>query len=259
MSLRMAAVSLAAAALAACDTQIQHGLDERGANEIQSVLVERGFDATKVPEGGKKPTWAIEVPEDRATEAVRVLSELGLPRPPSEGFSEVFSKGSLVPTPTEEHALYLQALSGELARTLETVDGVSAARVHVVLPAPPRPGEPREPAKASAYLRVRPGRGADLNAKRGELKALVAGGVDGLSPESVALVIDEVGTAVTPAPAAAAPLRRLRVLVAILGGGVSLLVVALAGVAMWAHQGARRPKAVPAPKPVVATSARKVA
>jgi type III secretion protein J len=40
--------------LSACSTQLQHGLDEREANEIVSVLVARGFEVKKVPEKGKK-------------------------------------------------------------------------------------------------------------------------------------------------------------------------------------------------------------
>jgi len=38
--------------LAACRAQIQHGLDERDANEVVSALVSRGFDAKKVSEKG---------------------------------------------------------------------------------------------------------------------------------------------------------------------------------------------------------------
>lgn len=255
-------LAFACALLAAgCQTQIQHGLDERTANELQTVLVERGFEAEKVFEPGKKPTWAIEVPDDRATDATRVLSELGLPRPPTHGFSEVFSKGSLVPTPTEERALYLQALSGELARTLEAVEGVTAARVHLVLPPPPRPGVEAQPAKASAYVRVRPGRVAALAAKKPELRALIAGGVEGLSPDSVAMILDEVETSVAPATVVAAPLRRMRLLLAAMGGVVSLLGVALALLALRARGQRQQKVAAPAPpaRPTVATAARKVA
>jgi len=34
----------------ACSARVQHGLDERQANEIQSVLLERGFRARKAVE-----------------------------------------------------------------------------------------------------------------------------------------------------------------------------------------------------------------
>ena len=61
-----------------CASRIQHGLDERDANELVSVLTSRGLDARKVSEKGKKVTWAIEVDDDRATEAMGLLAELKL-------------------------------------------------------------------------------------------------------------------------------------------------------------------------------------
>jgi len=251
---------LAAVCLSACSTQIQHGLDERAANELQTVLVERGFQPRKVLEPGKKPTWAIEVSEDRASDAVRVLSELGLPRPRSQGFSELFGKGSLVPTPTEERALYVQALSGELAQTLEAVEGVTGARVHLVVPAAPRPGAAPVASKAAAYLRVRPGRAAELNGMRDQLAELIAGSVEGLSPEAVALVIDEVTTTVVARPVEPAPPPRFRVLLATFGGAVVLLAVVAIVLAMRLKNS--RPlgsQPAPSARPSVSTAARKVA
>jgi type III secretion protein J len=236
---------LLAAALAGCSAQIQHGLDERQANELQTVLVERGFDAKKVPEPGKKPTWAVEVPEDKATDAVRVLSELGLPRPRTEGFGDVFGKGSLVPTPTEERALYLQALSGELARTLESAEGVVSARVHLVLPPPARPGTSPALAKASAFVRVRPGAADRVSAARDELKAVLAGAVEGLSPEAVTLVVSEVETSVKAPSGPPAAVTRLRVLVIVLGITVSALAMVMTYLAVRLRHARATPTAEP--------------
>jgi type III secretion protein J len=211
--------------LAGCKARIQHGLDERQANELQTVLLERGLAARKVSEEGKKPSWAIEVDDEHAADAVRILAELGLPRPKTDSFNDVFGKGSLVPSATEERALYLQALSGELSRTLESMEGVTFARVHLVLPPAPRPGQPATPAKASAFLRVRPGSSERITQAREELKALVAGSVEGLSPEAVTLVVNEVSTLVSPPPVDPSPLVRLRALAIALAGAVSLLAL----------------------------------
>lgn len=225
--------AIAVLLLSACSEQIQHGLDERQANEIQSVLVERGLSAEKVVEPGKKPTWSIEVPKEQSTDAVRILSELGLPHPRAEGLSDVFGKGSLVPSPTEERALYLEAISGELSRTLESVDGVVSARVHLALPPPPRPGTAPMPAKASAFLKVRPGMVDRVNHLKEDLRALVAGGVENLSADQVTLVVSEVATAVPARPAPSAPgMSPLRVAVLALGGTVTLLSLALVWVAL---------------------------
>jgi len=192
----------------ACGTRIQHGLDERQANELAAVLSERGFDARKVEEEGRRPTWAIEVSPEQAGDAVRVLAELGLPRPRNEGFREVFKPG-LVPDPMEQHVRFLEAAAGELAQTLEAVDGVASARVHLVVPAAARAGVPPVPAKAAAHLRIRPGALDRVLALRPALRELIASGVEGLSPEAVTLVVTEVVSSVPAPPVRPAPSRNL--------------------------------------------------
>src|SRR5512144_798244 len=162
-----------------CSARVQQGLDERQANEIQTVLMERGFRARKSVEEGRPPTWAVEVESADAADAVRVLAERGRPRARPAGVRELLKPG-LVPDPVEQHALLLEAQSGELARTLEAVDGVVWARVHLVRPQPPRTGLPGTPTKAAVYLRAQPGSAAHLEAMREELRALVAGSVEGL-------------------------------------------------------------------------------
>jgi type III secretion protein J len=186
---------------AGCWTEVQRGLEEAEANELQTVLNERGLPSRKVLQGGKHPTWSIEVEEARAPEALRALAEVGLPRKKPPGFSEVFSRSSLVPTPSEERAHYLQAQAGELSRTLEELRGVVRARVHLVLARPARGGEAAVTPKASALLRVRAGEGARLQAQSAELQALIAGGVEGLSAEEVSLFIEEL-PALKPLPSA---------------------------------------------------------
>ena len=210
-----------------CHERIQHALDERQANALQRVLIERGLDARKVPEPGKKPTWAIEVAEAQASDAVRILAELGLPAPAEDEGCDVFGGGGLVRTPVEEQLCRVRVMEQGLEKTLRTVDGVLLARVHLVVPPPPRPGQAPVPAKASALLRVAPGHEDALRSSREVLRALIAGGVEGLSPEAVSLMVDEVSTRVeTPAPGHS-PLTRLRVLLAVLSLAVTGLSVGL--------------------------------
>jgi len=222
-----------------CRSRIQQGLAEQEAHLVQTVLLERGISAEASPEGGKKASWMLEVPTDKASEAVRVLTDLGLPRERAPGFSEVFGKGSLVPTPLEERALYLQALSGELSRSLETVDGVLSARVHVVLPAPPHPGTQPTLAKASALVRVRAGWLSRVQTHADGLRRLVASGVEGLAPENVSLLFNE---AVPTVRVAASPRESkwLRWSSAGLGVLVALLAVTVAGMALQQRRLRRR-------------------
>jgi type III secretion protein J len=219
--------TVAALVLAGCAQRVQTGLDEAQANEIEAVLQQAGIDARKVREGGRDARWAVEVPSDRAAAAVRLLAENDLPRQRAPGFAEVFGKGSMVPTATEEHALFLHALSGELSRTLSAVEGVATARVHLVVPPPGPPSTLRPPAKprASVLLKARAGRGDEVRARAAELKALVAGSVEDLSAEDVAVVVSELPRpAVAPAP----PPPPWRLPAAVAAAAVALLGAGLA-------------------------------
>jgi type III secretion protein J len=234
-----------------CSTSVLHGLDERQANEVQTVLAGRGIESQKVAEGGRRSTWAISVNRDSAAAATRALTEQGLPRQPTLGLAEVFGQGALVPSPTEERARMLQALSGELSRTLEAVDGVMAARVHLVLPGPHRPPAPPAAPKASAFLRLRPGATERVSALRAELKALVAGGVEALEAESVTLVLTEARPEPPPSgpPPGAAGLKALVVL-------FSSVALGLLAALVWTRRRAHAPP--PSPPVRVRTPSREV-
>lgn len=175
-----------------CRSQIQHGLDERDANEIVTELVSRGFDAKKVPEKGKKPTWAIELPDDKSTDALRVLTELKLPRKARKTTQALVETASLIETPQAEKLRALEAQEGDIEEALETMDGVKSASVELVVPPAPRPGMPATPSKASVLLRVHPDAVERLQQQRAELRALVAASVDGLKHDDVVLVLDTV-------------------------------------------------------------------
>lgn len=215
--------------LCSCRQTIQHGLDEVQANEIETLLHEAGIDARKARDAGRDPRWAIEVREEDAAAALKLLNDHGLPRERAPGFGEVFGKGSIVPTAIEENALFLHALSGELSRTLSSLDGVVSARVHVVAaPAgPPSSLRPPPRPRASVLLKVRAARLDALSAQKAEIQALVAGSVDGLAQESVSVMLSAlprapaVGHARTRAPLAL-PLVLAGALVAALSGALAL-------------------------------------
>ena len=182
----------AAFTFSACSTQIQHNLDERDANEIVSALVARGFEVKKVPEKGKKPTWAIELDDAQATEAMRVLNELKLPRPARLKTQTLAQNVGLIDTPAAERLRQLEAQEGDIEESLETMDGVASVSVELVVPPPPRPGQSATPSKASVLVRVQPMALEKLQMQRAELRALVAAAVDGLHADDVVLVIDPV-------------------------------------------------------------------
>jgi type III secretion protein J len=218
-ALRRPLLALLAAALAGCGEEpLLHDLPEREANAVLVALDEAGIAATKLRQEGAEGGWTVSVPAGESGRAHRLLSARELPRASPPGLGEVFGQGSAVPTPVEEHARWLHALSGELARSVEALDGVIEARVHLGLPAddPLRPGARAAP-RAAVLVKCRPAACPELRAMEGGLRALVAGAADGLSPDAVAVVIASAAEAPAqppprPRPAAARWLAALAAL-----------------------------------------------
>jgi len=213
-----------------CSTPIQHSLDETAANEVLTALEQGGIEASKARDESNGEAFVISVPKVHAVRALQILQSLGLPRGRRAGFGEVYKQASLVPTPTEEHARYLEALAGEIERTLETVDGVVTARVHLALAeADPLAvdGKPRLPAQAAVLIKVRP---APAALREADVQKLVAGSVAGLLPEAVAVVVTaaaEVPPQRAPGRASVGPLQvdpaSRRLLVGILLVGLAVI------------------------------------
>ena len=235
-----------------CRQTLQHGLDEAQANEIETLLQGAGIDARKSRESGREARWSVEVPDESAVVALKLLSDHGLPREKAPGFGEVFGKGSMVPTAVEENALFLHALSGELSRTLSSLAGVVSARVHVVANPSGPPSALRAPVKprASVLLKVRNGEVEAVALRKAEIQSLVAGSVEGLDAEGVSVMLSEL-----PAPPAISAIppatSNVRLPVVIAASLVALLSGALAFALLRARRLQQRlagaaPDAVPA-------------
>jgi type III secretion protein J len=220
--------ALALALAVGCSAPIEHGLDEPAANEVVAALRRGGVAAEKVRDESAGGTgFIVRAPQADTVRALELLRAAGLPRGHRSGFAEVYAQPSLVPTATEERARYVEALSGELQRTLEAVDGVIAARVHLVL-AEQDPlaedGKPRVPAQAAVLLKARAGEPPPI--KEPDVQKLVAGSVPGLAPASVAVVILPGAAEASPAPLPYADLGPLRVEAS--SRPIALLAIALA-------------------------------
>ena len=187
------ALGVLAALGGACSTNILHGIDERAANDAARALERSGIGAEKVVEEGGAASggtrFTLRVARGDGARALDLLRALGLPREPRHGFSETYGQPSLIPTPSEERARYVDALAGEIERTLEGVDGVVSARVHLVLEEEDPLAvdtKPRASARAAVLLTTRPGR---TPIAREDVQRLVAGSVSGLDAAAVAVVV----------------------------------------------------------------------
>ncbi len=220
----------AALALGGCRSEeILHGLDEGQANQVVVALDEGGVSALKRRDDGGEGTWRIEVSRADSSRAQRLLSERELPRRRPPGFGDVFGKGSVVPTASEERALYLHALSGELARSIEAIDGVVEARVHIALaPQDPLRLEAAPPPRAAVLVKVRPAARARVDPLAPGIQSLVAGSVAGLEPAAVSVVVTE-SAALSPARPRA---RRTALLAAAASAAAVALALAAVGVAI---------------------------
>lgn len=188
-----------ALALAGCKVGLYSGLTESEANEILAVLASEQIGADKErAEGGE---WQVMVEERRLGAALDLLRSQGLPHDRYANMGELFKKQGLVSTPSEERMRYIYAVSQELSQTLRTIDGVVAARVHVVIPANDPLSDKIRPSSAAVFIKHRPD--VDLRLLAPTVKDMVSHSIEGLSHDQVALTLVEARRPV--AAAAAAP------------------------------------------------------
>jgi len=188
--------------LAGCgEQQLYTELDEREANELVAALQTAEIAATKSPHG--KEGWAVAVAPGDFARAVSVLRAQGLPRPAFDTLGTVFKKGSFGNDPTEAHARYIYARQQELTAALRKIDGVVDASVQLSLPQADRLAEEPQPASASVLLKYRPG--ADLQSRAGDIKALVANGVEGMTYDRVNVALFRAEELAVPAQGGLSP------------------------------------------------------
>lgn len=184
-------------ALAGCKVALYSNLKEQEANEIVAALSNDGIAATKTKQEGSN--WQVEVEEGQLSQALDVLRVQGLPAERYASMGEVFQKQGLVSTPSEERMRYIYAISQELSQTLRNVDGVVAARVHVVIPANDPLSEKIKPSSAAVFIKHRPD--VDLRLLAPAVKDMVAHSIEGLTHDQVSLSLFEARRTSNAAPA----------------------------------------------------------
>jgi len=161
---------------------LYRGLEDAEAAQVVEALTAERIEY-RLADGGT----AIEVPINRVHEARMRVASRGLPSGNAPGF-EIFDQGSFGVTDFVQKVNYHRALQGELARTIEQVEGVEKARVQLALPqrkALVRKDE-RKPT-ASVVIALRAGFDLEQEQIRG-IVHLVASSVEGLAVQQVTLV-----------------------------------------------------------------------
>lgn len=113
------------------------------------------------------------------------LASQGLPRG-NKGF-EIFEQSKFGATEFQNKVNLVQALQGELARTIEQMPEVEKARVHIVLSEDSLYKKNEKPATASIMLKLRPSSQLTQQQIKGVVN-LVAHSIQGLKPENVTVV-----------------------------------------------------------------------
>ncbi|MEO6953609.1 MAG: secretion protein [Polyangia bacterium] len=210
---------------AGCGVDLEHGLDERQANQVAALLEGHGIAVDKARDEGTETTgWKISVPRGELGRAFTLLEANDLPR--RDRRPDALAERSLLPSNGEEQARLESARGAELERTLERIPGVLSARVHLALPDSTRLDAQPAPPRASVLLRT----SGTLSVDEAALQRLVAGAVTGLSEQSVAIVI--AGGATAESTSLLEPVGPLRVargqrgrVVAFAASGLALLML----------------------------------
>lgn len=157
-------------------------LDTRDAGQIVAEL-ERSGTPHRIGRSGTE----IHVPADQVARLRLALAREGLPASGSVGYEIFDRQNGLTTTPFQQDINRVRALEGELARTLRNLNGVAAARVHLVLPRREAFSRERAEAQASIVLQMRGNRRLDPEGVQSVLH-LVAAAVPGLRVQNVAIV-----------------------------------------------------------------------
>ena len=136
----------------------------------------------KYAEGG----GAVLVPADRVHDARLKLAAQGLPKGGNVGF-ELMENQKLGSSQFIEQVNFQRAMEGELARSIESVSAVQAARVHLAMPKDSIFVSEQKVPTASVLLNLHPGRMLDPQ-QVSAIVHLVASSVPELSPKNVTIV-----------------------------------------------------------------------
>ncbi len=156
------------------------GLDRQDVSGIGAALTEAGIPFDVSADG-----TTVLVKYNQTSQARMLLAEKGLPHSANAGYELYDKLGSLGLTSFMQDVTRVRAMEGELARTIQTMNGIRAARVHIVLPDEGSFRRAKQPPSASVMIRsetIADGRTAEA------IRHLVAAAVPGMTVDLVTVL-----------------------------------------------------------------------
>jgi len=156
------------------------GLDRDDVSRIGAALKASAIPFDINPEGN-----TISVHYGQTAQARMLLAERGLPQSANAGY-ELFDKvGALGLTSFMQEITRVRAIEGELARTIQLIRGVKAARVHIVMPDEGSFRRAKQPPSASVVIRTE---GPDDSSAAQAIRHLVAAALPGMTVDQVTVL-----------------------------------------------------------------------
>lgn len=160
------------------------GLDRDDINRIAIVLGDAGIAYDIGSEGN-----SVSVAAGKSAQARMILAEKGLPGSSGAGYELFDNLGSLGLTSFMQQVTLVRALEGEIARSIQAINGIKAARVHIVMADPSNFRRAQNQPTASVMVRTS---GADMTRTAAAIRHMVSSAVPGLTTENVT-VLDSSG------------------------------------------------------------------
>ena len=168
--------------LAPTYTPLYSELSPTSASRIVSSLEQAGFKVSLSSDGS-----VVSIPQEDVPRARMVLADIGLPADGMPGWELFDDKSGMGMNTFLQKVNRLRALEGELARSVQTIEGIEAARVHLVLPEREAFSRNRPDPSASVIIKHR--RGGEISRRQGmAIRALVASAVPDLAPQKVTVL-----------------------------------------------------------------------
>jgi len=154
------------------------------AAKVVEKIGEKGI-AYELRDGGT----TVYVPKEQVYSLRLDLAKEGLPASEQNGY-KLFDDEKIGVSPFVQNINLKRALEDELAKSIQTIDGVAHARVHIVNPEQKLFASDQEKTTASVVLKLKPGyrlSGTHIAA----ITHFVSGGVKGLTAENVTIIDSE--------------------------------------------------------------------